>query len=86
MTHDDLSAYLYGLSMDQEADRLSERFAAFCPQSGDWGAVTQARANAHVLDDMRYCGYGTAEERAGLKLQANWWRDVANEIEARETV
>ncbi len=85
MTYPELCAYTYGLSVDEEADRLSERFAKFYPQSGDWGAATQARANAHVLDDMRSAGYGTAQERAGLKLQADWWRDVAKEIAERTT-
>jgi len=86
VTHDELSSYLYGLTMDQEADRLSERFATFYTQSGDFGAAVWARAQAFVLDDERFCGKASAEQRAGLRLQADWWRAVANEIDERTTV
>lgn len=86
MTYPELAAYLYGLSWDQEADRLSALFAEHYPQSGDWGAARWARANGMVLDDVRFCGRATPEQRAGLRLQAQWWRDVAKEIEERTPV
>ena len=86
MTHDDHAAYLYGLSWDEEADRLSAWYAEHRPQAGDRGAVMWAAAQAFVLEDERFCGRASKAQRAGLKLQANWWRDVAREIEARETV
>ena len=84
MTHDDLAAYLYGQSWDQEADRLSAMYAEHYPQSGDFGAARWAKCCAFVLDDERWCGKASAEQREGLRLQARWWRAVALEIEGRE--
>lgn len=86
MTHDELAAFMFGLSWDQEADRMELFFDIAYPQSGNYLAAKRARANAMVLDDVRAHGRATPDQRAGLRLQAQWWRAVANELEERTLV
>jgi len=83
--YDEAAAMAYGSAVVDEADRLIAMFAQYYPQSGDWGAARHAKANALALDDDRLCGWASLEQRAGLRLQADWWRAVYREINDRES-
>jgi hypothetical protein len=80
-------AYAWGLGVMAEADRLIERYEALGYDAPMPRARMMALAQAATLDDYRIgFGYGhnTREQRAGLRIQADYWRQVAREIRERE--
>jgi hypothetical protein len=75
------------MNVDVEADRLIDNYATLGYQSPSYHAEKLARAYALMMDDQRK-GFGavglTAAEQQGLRMQAEFWRDVCDEIRARE--
>ena len=71
----------YGWWRAEWAERLLDEAG---PQGGEYRAAMVAKAYALCLDDERLCGVGlTAEQKAGLRLQAGFWRDVYCDLTER---
>jgi hypothetical protein len=74
----------YGWSVTDEADRLIEAERAVHEQDPHYYARLRAAGMAAVLLNMIGSTRATPAERMGMRLQARWWRDVAEEISERE--
>ena len=77
----------YGSAVVDEADRLIEQYRSLGYTAAEYFAAMFAKGLGLMLDDERLCGLGlTPAQRAGLRLQADFWRAVYREIKDREPV
>lgn len=83
LDHLERSAACWGASVMDKADELLEAYSN--DERPHERAALSARAWALYLAGVLPNAHGhTKDERAGMKLQAAWWHEIAEEIRERE--